>query len=121
MGVCAAKLDTTTTEGKLHYIFEHFDYDRDSFFCAVEFVEFASKIGGNLFDPNDWDSAVAEYGQGWVCDGQGGIPFDGILMMYNQYTADTVIPGSGKTRQDAYEEAVKRDFDYVLRLKGPPK
>tara|TARA_B110000208_G_scaffold141670_1_gene170985 strand:- start:252 stop:605 length:354 start_codon:yes stop_codon:yes gene_type:complete len=81
MGICAAKLDTTTPEGKLQYIFQHFDEDKDSYFSSAEYITFCGKMGNKMFDPDGWEEALAEYGQGWVCDGSGGIPFDGILMM----------------------------------------
>lgn len=81
MGICSAKLDTSTPEGKLKYIFQHFDEDNDMFLCESEYVKFASKMGNKMFDPDGWCGALAEYGQGWVCDSDGGIPYDGILMM----------------------------------------
>ena len=81
MGICSAKLDTSTPEGKLRYIFQHFDQDRDAYLCEAEYISFALKMGNKMFYPDGWDSALAEYGQGWVCDSNGGIPYDGILMM----------------------------------------
>ena len=81
MGICSAKLDTSTPEGKLRYIFQHFDQDSDAYLCEAEYISFALKMGNKMFYPDGWDSALAEYGQGWVCDSNGGIPYDGILMM----------------------------------------